>query len=72
MLLQLFDAIKTVQKPDDYKLVSFDVKLLFSSIPLQLALDCTETAIKIRGCSISNSLMRFISRIDNSFISSSE
>ena len=31
------DAIKTVQVPDDYK--------LFTSIPLQLALDCTETAI---------------------------
>ena len=40
------DAIKTVQIPDDYKLVSFDVKSLFTSIPLQLALQCTETAIK--------------------------
>ena len=39
------DAIKTVQVPDDYKLVSFNVKSLFTSIPLQLALDCTETAI---------------------------
>ena len=32
------DAIKTVQIPDDHKLVSFDVKSLFTSIPLQLAL----------------------------------
>jgi len=40
------DAIKTVQIPDDYELVSFDVKSLFTSIPLQLALQCTETAIQ--------------------------
>ena len=38
-------AIKTVQVPDDHKLLSFNVKSLFTSIPLQLALDCTETAI---------------------------
>ena len=40
------DAIKTIQIPDDHKLVSFDVKSLFTSIPLQLALDCTKNAIK--------------------------
>ena len=40
------DAIKDVQIPDDYNLVSFDVKSLFTSIPLQLALQCTETAIQ--------------------------
>ena len=40
------DAIKTTQIPDDYKLVSFDVKSLFTSILLQLALQCTETAIR--------------------------
>ena len=39
-------VIKTVQIPDNYKLVSFDVKSLFTSIPLQLALECTDTAIK--------------------------
>ena len=34
------DAIKTIQIPDDHKLyVSFDVKSLFASIPLDLALD---------------------------------
>ena len=40
------DAIKTVQIPDDYKLVSFDVESRFTSIPLQLVLHCTETAIQ--------------------------
>ena len=40
------DAIKTVQIPDDYKLVSFDVKSLFTSIPLQLALQCTVGAMQ--------------------------
>ena len=32
------DVIKTVQIPDDYKLVSCDVKSLFTSIQLHLAL----------------------------------
>ena len=41
----LIDAIKTIQIPDNHKLVSFDVKSLFTRIPLQLALDCTKTAI---------------------------
>ena len=39
------NATKIVQIPDDYKVVSFDVKSLFPSIPLQLALQCTETTI---------------------------
>ena len=42
------DAIQTIQIPDDHKLVSFDVKALFTSVTLQLALDCTENAIKKR------------------------
>ena len=40
------DAIKTIQIPDDHKLVSFDVKSLFTSIPPQQPLDYTENAIK--------------------------
>ena len=36
--------VKTIQIPDDHKLVSFDVKSRFTSIPLQLALDCIENA----------------------------
>ena len=39
------DPIKTIQIPDDHKLVSFDVKLI-TTIPLQLALDFTENPIK--------------------------
>ena len=35
-----------IQIPDDHKLVSFDVRSPFNSIPLQLALDCTENATK--------------------------
>ena len=34
--VNFIDAIKAVQIPDDQKLVSFDVKSLFTSIPLQL------------------------------------
>ena len=39
------NVTKTVQIPNDYKPVSFNVKSPFTSIPLQLALQCTETAI---------------------------
>ena len=39
------NATKIVQIPYDYKVVSFDVKSLFPSIPLQLALQFTETTI---------------------------
>ena len=40
------DAIKTIQIPDNHKLVSFDEKSLFTNISLQLALDCPENDIK--------------------------
>ena len=40
------DAIKTVQIPNNHRLVFFDVKSLFTSIPLQLALDCTGTLLQ--------------------------
>ena len=40
------DAIKTVQIPNNHRLVSFDVKSLFTSILLQLALDCTGTLLQ--------------------------
>ena len=40
------NTINTIQIPDIHILVSFDVKSLFTSIPLQLALQGTETAIK--------------------------
>ena len=40
------DAIKTIQIPDDHKLVSCDLKSLFTSIPLQMVLDCSENAVK--------------------------
>ena len=39
-------ATKTIQIPDDHKLVSFDVRSPFNRIPLQLALACTENATK--------------------------
>ena len=37
---------RKLQSTEHYKLVSFDVKSLFTSIPLQLALQCIETAIR--------------------------
>ena len=42
---KFIEAIKKVQIQDDHKLVSLNVKSLFTSIPLPLALDCTKTAI---------------------------
>ena len=43
------DAIQTVQIPDKPKLVSFDIKSLFTNIPLQLAPDCTKTLQSVIG-----------------------
>ena len=40
------NTIKTIQIPDNHILVCFDVNSLFTSIPLLLALQCTETATK--------------------------
>ena len=40
------DAIKTEQIPNNHRLVTFDAKSLFTSIPLQLALDCTGTLLQ--------------------------
>ena len=43
------DAIKTKQIPDEHKLVSSDVKSMFTSIPLQLATDYIDnvTAVEL-------------------------
>ena len=42
-LLTLFKTVQ-IHVPDDYKLVSFDMKSIFTSFPLRLALQCTKTA----------------------------
>ena len=40
------DAITTIQISDDHKIVSCVVKSLFTSIPLQVPLDCSKNAVK--------------------------
>jgi len=44
------DVIKTTKLTDHHKLVFFDVKTPFTSIPLQLALDFTKTDINKSYC----------------------
>ena len=56
------DAIKSIQIPDDHKLMSFDVKSLFTSIPLQLALDCS-TMMHLLHTVLHTSLMVLLERI---------
>ena len=35
-----------MQIPENHKILSFEVESLFTSIPLQLALDCTKNPLK--------------------------
>ena len=41
----LINCLKDITIPEDYSLVSFDVKSLFTSIPLDLALESISKAI---------------------------
>ena len=46
---KFFDTIRTVQIADYFELVAKSlVKSLFTSIPLEQALDCTETVINLK------------------------
>ena len=44
---QLKEELKDMQIPDDYDMVSFDVKALFTSIPIDLAILAVEEAITV-------------------------
>ena len=52
------DTIKRIRIPDNYKVMSFDVKSLFTSFPLHQALDYRKTAIY-------NSTLEFLLPTDN-------
>ena len=57
--VNFFDTINTIQIPDDHKLVSFDVKSLFTSIPLQLALLPTDDVIDLLNLCLTSTYFQY-------------